>query len=390
MTHPGLVDAPIFLDYNATTPVDPAVLDAALPYLAVHFGNPSSSHFYAAEPRVAVARARAQVAELLGAEPSEIVFTGGGSEADTLAVRGAALAAPAGRRQVITLPTEHPAVLQACRSLQAEGFTVTHLPVDGFGRVDAADLQAAISDRTAMVSVAYGNAETGTLQPIGELAAIARVHGAVFHTDAAQAVGKVALDVTELGVDLLTVVGHKMYAPKGVGALYIRDGVPAEPIIHGGGQEHGLRAGTENVAFIAALGQAAALARAELPASTQCLAGLRDLLHHELVRLLPGRVHLNGHPTQRLPGTLNVSIDGIRGRALLAALPEIAASTGSACHEGVDTPSEVLLAMGLPADRAGAALRLSLGRWTTSDDVRRAARLISQQVTAPLAGTRTF
>jgi cysteine desulfurase len=389
MSHPGLANGPIYLDYNATTPVDPAVLDAALPYLATHFGNPSSSHQYADAPRAAVVRARAQVADLLGAEPAEIVFTGGGSEADTLAVRGAALVAPVTRRQVITLPTEHPAVLQACRSLQVEGYTVTHLPVDEFGRVDPADLQAAITSGTALVSVAYGNAETGTLQPIRELAAIARTHGAVFHTDAAQAVGKVDLDVDELSVDLLTVVGHKMYAPKGVGALFIRAGVPVQPIIHGGGQEHGLRAGTENVAFIAALGQAAALARAELPGSTQRLAELRDLLHRELERLLPGRVHLNGHPTQRLPGTLNVSIDGIRGRALLAALPEIAASTGSACHEGVDTPSEVLLAMGLPAERAGAALRLSLGRWTTGDDVHRAARLISQQVTAPMASTPT-
>ena len=389
MSHPGLANGPIYLDYNATTPVDPAVLDAALPYLATHFGNPSSSHHYAAAPRAALARARGQVAELLGAEPSEIVFTGGGSEADTLAIRGAALAAPLSRRQVITLPTEHPAVLQACRSLQAEGFTVTRLPVDEFGRVDPADLQATITSGTALVSVAYGNAETGTLQPIRELAAIARAHGAVFHTDAAQAVGKVDLDVTELGVDLLTVVGHKMYAPKGVGALFIRAGVPVQPIIHGGGQEHGRRAGTENVAFIAALGKAAALARDELPGSMQHLAELRDMLHRELERLLPGRVHLNGHPTQRLPGTLNVSIDGIRGRALLAALPEIAASTGSACHEDIDTPSEVLLAMGLPTDRAGAALRLSLGRWTTGGDVRRAAQLISQQVTAPMASTPT-
>jgi cysteine desulfurase len=389
MIHPALVDAPIYLDYNATTPVDPAVLDTALPYLGIHFGNPSSSHHYADAPRAAIARARAQLAELLGAQPQEIVFTGGGSEADTLAVRGAALAVPTGRRHVITLPTEHTAVLQACRSLQAEGFTVTHLPVDGCGRVDPTDLQTAISDRTALVSVAYGNSETGTLQPIRQLAEIARAHGAVFHTDAAQAVGKVDLDVDELGVDLLTVVGHKMYAPKGVGALYIRAGVPVQPIIHGGGQEHGLRAGTENVAFIAALGQAAALARAELPASTQRLAGLRDLLHRELERLLPGRVDLNGHPTQRLPGTLNVSLDGIRGRALLAALPELAASTGSACHEGIDTPSEVLLAMGLPADRANAALRLSLGRWTTSDDVHRAARLISEQVTAPVVSRPT-
>jgi cysteine desulfurase len=389
MTHPGLADGPILLDYNATTPVDPAVLEAAMPYLAVHFGNPSSSHRYAEAPRAAVERARAQVAELLGARPQEIVFTGGGSEADTLALRGAALAAPPARRQVITLATEHPAVPHASRSLQAEGFTVTHLPVDGFGHVNPADLQAAISGETALVSVAFGNSETGTLQPIGQLADIARAHGAVLHTDAAQAVGKVELDVVELGVDLLTVVGHKMYAPKGVGALYVRDGTAVERIIFGGGQERGLRAGTENVAFIAALGQAAALARAELPDSTRRLARLRDLLHDRLERRLPGRVHLNGHPSLRLPGTLNVSIDGVRGCALLAALPEIAAATGSACHEGVDAPSEVLLAMGLPAERANAAVRLSLGRWTTEDQLERATRLISHHVTRRLPSRST-
>jgi cysteine desulfurase len=380
MSHPGLVNGPIYLDYNATTPVDPAAVRAALPYLETQFGNPSSGHRYADAPRAAVTRARTQLAQLLGAQPEEIVFTGGGSEADTLAVRGAARAALASRRQVITLPTEHPAVLQACQSLQAEGFTIAHLPVDGFGRVHPADLAAGITSETALVSIAYGNSETGTLQPIAELAAIARAHGAVFHTDAAQAVGRLAIDVTGLGVDLLTVVGHKMYAPKGIGALYVRDGVTLEPVIHGGGQERGLRAGTENVAFIAALGEAAAIAHAELPDSAVRLAGLRDLLHRELERLLPGRVHLNGNPDLRLPGTLNVSIDHIRSRALLAALPEIAAATGSACHEGVDTPSEVLLAMGLPPERANAALRLSLGRWTTADELRRAAELIARQV----------
>jgi cysteine desulfurase len=386
MTHAGLVEGPIYLDYNATTPVDPVVLDAALPYLSIDFGNPSSGHQYARAPREAVERARAQVAELLGATPAEIVFTGGGSEADTLAVRGAALAAPAARRQVITVPTEHPAVLQSCRSLEAEGFVVTQLPVDGFGRVDPADLRLTIGSETALVSIAYGNSETGTLQPITELAAVARSHGALMHTDAAQAVGKVDLDVTELGVDLLTVVGHKMYAPKGVGALYVRADVPLRPIIYGGGQERGLRAGTENVAFIAALGQAAALTGAELPESTKRLARLRDLLHDELERRLPGRVHLNGHPSLRLPGTLNVSIDGVSGRALLAALPDLAASTGSACHEGVDAPSEVLLAMGLPAERAAAALRLSLGRWTTEAELRHAATLIAHYATRRVAG----
>jgi cysteine desulfurase len=387
MTHPGLAGGPVYLDYNATTPVDPAALEAALPYLTVQIGNPSSGHRYAEAPRAAVERARAQLAELLGTQPGEIVFTGGGSEADTLAVRGAALAGQSHRRHVVTLPTEHPAVLQACRSLQGEGFAVTYLPVDGFGRVDPADLEDVITAETALVSIAYGNSETGTLQPIPELATIARAHGALFHTDAAQAVGKVDLDMAELGVDLLTMVGHKIYAPKGVGALYVRAGIPMQPVIHRGGQENGLRAGTENVAFIAALGQAASIARAGLPASTLRLAGLRDLLHRELERLLPDQIHLNGHPDQRLPGTLNVSIEGIRGRALLAELPEIAAAAGSACHEGVDSPSEVLLAMGISAERANAALRLSLGRWTTEEELRRAAHLIAQHVTLPLTST---
>ncbi|MET0187788.1 MAG: cysteine desulfurase family protein [Pseudonocardia sediminis] len=383
MPHPGLTDGPIYLDYNATTPVDPAVLEVALPYLATHFGNPSSSHHYGAAPHEAVSRARAQVAALLGAAAGEIVFTGGGSESDTLAVRGAVLAAPPSLRRVITLPTEHPAVLNACRSLEAGGVTVTRLPVDGHGRVDPAVLREAIGDDTALVSIAYGNSETGTLQPIRELAAVAREHGALFHTDAAQAVGKVAIDVDDLGVDLLTVVGHKMYAPKGVGALYVRDGVALTPTVHGGGQENGLRAGTENVAFVAALGEAAARAGAELPDGTRRLTGLRDLLHRELERLLPGRVLLNGHPGHRLPGTLNVSIDGVASsRALLAGLPGIAAATGSACHEGVDAPSEVLLAMGLSPERANAALRLSLGRWTTADELRAAARLIAEGVRA--------
>lgn len=380
MSHPCLTGGPIYLDYNATTPVDPAVLEVALPYLATHFGNPSSSHHFGEVPRAAVARARAQVADLVGARAGEIVFTGGGSESDTLAVRGAVSAAPAGRREVITVATEHPAVRGACAALEAGGVTVTHLPVDRHGRVDPADLQAVIGPGTALVSVAYGNSETGTLAPVRELAAIARAHGALFHTDGAQAVGKVAIDVEELGVDLLTVVGHKMYAPKGVGALYVRDGVALAPTVHGGGQEDGRRAGTENVALIAALGEAAALAAAELPGSTRRLAGLRDLLHDELRSRLPARVQLNGHPEHRLPGTLNISIDGVAGgRALLAAVPGVAAATGSACHEGVDAPSEVLLAMGLSAGRAHAALRLSLGRWSTADEVREAARLIAAQ-----------
>jgi cysteine desulfurase len=370
MTHPGLADGPIYLDYNATTPIDPRVVEAALPYLTRHFGNPSSSHAYAARPRAAIADARRQVAELLGTSDTEVIFTGGGSEADTLAIRGTALAARDRGRgdHVITQVTEHPAVLEACRSLTTDGFTLTHLPVDSHGKVDPADLEAAITDRTVLVSVMTANSETGTLQPIRELAPIAHHHGALLHTDAAQAAGKIPLDVTDLGVDLLTVVGHKMYAPKGIGALYVRSGTPIQPIVHGATQEHGLRAGTENVAFIAALGVAAELAVADLPVAT-----IREVLHEELVRLLPGVIQLNGHPRDRLPTTLNISLAGISGKALLAATPQIAASTGSACHEGVDSPSAVLTAMGLSSDRALAAVRLSCGRWTTTEQARHAA-----------------
>lgn len=377
MIHPALADGPIYLDYNATTPIDPRVVDAALPYLTHHFGNPSSSHAYAAKPRAALLESRGQVADLLGATAAEIVFTGGGSEADTLAIRGAALAARDRGDHVITQVTEHPAVLEACRSLTRDGFVVTQLPVDQYGRVDPADLQAAITDRTVLVSVMIANSETGTLQPVAELAAIAHRHGALLHTDAAQAAGKIPLDVTELGVDLLTVVGHKMYAPKGVGALYIRSGTAIHPIIHGASQEHGLRAGTENVALIVALGTAAALATADLPGSAKELAAVRDQLHSELERHLPGAVQLNGHPVNRLPNTLNVSLTGSNGKRLLAATPHIAAATGSACHEGVDTPSAVLTAMGLDEDRARAAVRLTVGRWTTFEDAKSAARLLA-------------
>jgi cysteine desulfurase len=384
--HPGLSNGPIYLDYNATTPVDPRVVEAALPYLTVHFGNPSSTHYYGQAARQAIGHARGEVADLLGAHIDEIVFTASGSDSDTLAIRGAA---PANRDRgdhVVTQATEHPAVLEACRSLQADGFRLTILPVDHHGRVDPADLEQAITSDTTLVSVMLANAETGTLQPIAELARIAHAHGALFHTDAAQAAGKIPIDVTELGVDLLTVVGHKMYAPKGVGALYVRSGTRLQPTIHGGGQEHGRHAGTENVALIVALGAASRIAGESLPQSANQLSDLRDTLHLRLADLLPDRVSLNGHPEHRLPGTLNISISNIRGADVLAATLGIAAATGSACHEGVDEPSPVLSAMGQPPERALAALRCSLGRWTTAIEIDEAAQQIAAGV-AQLART---
>ncbi|SEP53310.1 cysteine desulfurase [Amycolatopsis saalfeldensis] len=386
MTVPsGLTDGPIYLDYNATTPIDPAVTEAILPYLTGGFGNPSSDHHYGTAPRAALEHARGQVSALIGAAAGRIVFTGSGSEADNLAIRGAVLAAGADRPHVITQQTEHPAVLATYQALRRwHEVDVTYLPVDGAGVVDPAELAAAFTEHTVLVSIMAANNETGALQPIAELARVTHEHGAVFHCDAAQAVGKIPLDVSALDVDLLTVVGHKMYAPKGIAALYIRSGVPLEPLIYGGGQEHGLRAGTENVAFAVALGTAAQLAADDLAAGGRHrIQQLRDRLHDLLVRSLPERVLLNGPMSARLPNTLNISIRGITGHSLLAATPDIAASTGSACHSGDHQPSPVLTAMGLDADRGLAALRLSLGRWSTRDDVDRAAELITASARRP-------
>jgi cysteine desulfurase len=376
--HPGLAGGPIYLDYNATTPVDPAVVDAALPFLRAHFGNPSSTHAYAEAPHQALATARRQLAGLLGCAPGEVIFTGSGSEADTLAVHGAALARRDRGDHVITQTTEHPAVLNACRALaQRHGFHVTTLPVDHHGRVDPAALATAITPRTVLVSIQHANSETGTLQPIRELAEVAHAQGVPLHTDAAQSLGKVPVAVDDLGVDLLTVVGHKLYAPKGIGALYVRDGVAVEPMVFGGGQERGLRAGTENVALVAALGAAAAIAAERLGAEQRRLRDLRDRLEQRLAEGLPGAVRRNGHPTQRLPNTLNVSLDGVNGQQVLAATPRVAASTGAACHAADPEPSGVLLAMGLPRDRALGALRLTLGRWSTQAEVDTAADLLA-------------
>jgi cysteine desulfurase len=380
--HPGLLGGPIYLDYNATTPVDPAVVQAALPYLQSHFGNPSSTHAYADRPRQAVTAARQRLADLLGCAPGEVVFTGSGSEANTLAIHGVALAFRGRGDHLITQATEHPAVLNACRALvERHGFQLTILPVDRHGQVDPAALAAAITARTVLVTIQHANSETGTLQPIRELAEIAHAGGVLVHSDAAQSVGKVPVAVDELGVDLLTVVGHKVYAPKGVGALYVRDGVPLAPMIFGGGQERGLRAGTENVALIVALGVAASIAAERLGAEQPRLRGLRDRLHRRLVERLAGAVQHNGRPTERLPNTLNVSIDGVVGQQVLAATPQVAASTGSACHAADPEPSGVLLAMGLSRERALGALRLTLGRWTTQTEVDIAAVLLAAAAT---------
>lgn len=375
--------APIYLDYNATTPLDPAVVEAMLPYLRSHFGNPSSTHAYGKVAHEAVDRARAQVAALLGAKPEEIIFTGGGSEASNQALKGAVFAKLYGffgrwakDAHIITSAVEHPATLQPCEFLKRLGARVTILPVDRHGLVDPAAVKKAIDKKTSIVSIMHANNEVGTIEPIREIAAIARAHGALMHTDVAQSLGKVAVNVDELGVDLLSVAGHKLYAPKGIGVLYVRTGVKLEPLIHGAGHESGRRAGTENVPYMVALGQACEIARQSLPLATEKLRSLRDRLWQRLHDGLGERIVLNGHPDMRLPNTLNVNFVGHIGAELLQKAPEIAASTGSACHEGTVCLSPVLQAMGVPSDLGRGAVRLSVGRFTTEDEVDRAAKAI--------------
>lgn len=357
----------IYLDYNASTPLAPeakAAIDAAC---ADGYGNPSSPHWAGAPARERVERARADVAALLDCKPAEIVFTSGGSEANNLALKGVFFASRRARRHIVTTRVEHPAVVEPCRFLERFGATVTWLPVDRFGRVDPDDLRRALTRDTILVSIMHANNEVGTLQPIDACARVARDHGIPFHTDAAQSVGKVPTGVDALGVDLLSLAGHKFYAPKGVGALYVRAGTAIEPLLHGAGHEGGRRAGTESALLTSALGAAARLA-SDLSDSAR-IRDLRDAFWSRLEAHFGDRVVLNGHPTLRLPNTLNVAFVGRVGAEVLAALDGVAASTGSACHEGRVELSPVLAAMGVPAQVGMGALRFSLGRGTTVDEI---------------------
>lgn len=370
---------PIYLDYNATTPVDPDVVAELLPYLQEGFGNPSSNHPYGKKAKQAVELARARVAGLLGCDPAEIVFTSGGTESNNQALIGTAFANSDRGRHIITSAIEHPAVLNPLRWLEEQGFKVTYLPVDGKGWLDPEAVRRAICSETVLISVMHANNEVGTIQPLAEIGAIARERGILLHSDAAQSVGKIPTRVDELRVDLLTIAGHKLYAPKGVGALYIRRGVRIGPYLHGAGHEGGRRAGTENVPYIVGLGKAAELAAQRLAAEGERILSLRERFHQKLRELVEG-VELNGHPTERLPNTLNVSFKGVVGADLLGEIPEIAASTGSACHDGSGELSGVLKAMGTPREQGFGAVRFSLGRLSTAQDIERAADLIVVQV----------
>ncbi|HZS50430.1 MAG TPA: cysteine desulfurase family protein [Bryobacterales bacterium] len=361
----------IYLDYNASTPIAPEVEEAMRPFFSEHFGNPSSAHWAGRSAREAVETARAEVAALIGCSAEEIIFTSGGSEANNHALKGVFFARGGAGGHIITTQIEHPAVLNPCRFLEQLGAKVTRVPVDRFGRVDPDDVRRAIIPGTILISVMHANNEVGTIQPLREISRIAREHEILFHTDAAQSCGKIPVRAGEFGVDLLSVAGHKLYAPKGVGALFLRRGVAIEPLIHGAAHESGRRAGTENVLLDVALGAACRLAQSWI--GRPHIQDLRDLFWSLLQKRFGECVVLNGHPAERLPNTLNVSFVGRIGAEILARMENIAASTGSACHAGSIEISPVLKAMGTPLSVAAGAIRFSLGRNTTREEIEEVA-----------------
>jgi cysteine desulfurase len=365
---------PIYLDHNASTPVPARVVEAMTAALAEGFGNPSAGHVYGRRARAIVERARSRVAGLIGCDDDEVIFTGGGTESNNLALRGAAAKLGAGLTFVMSA-VEHPAVVEPASVLSAAGATVLGLPVDGRGLVDPARVDRALAGARGpvLLSVILAQNETGVVQPVAEIAARAKARGAVVHTDAAQAVGKIEVRVKKLGVDLLSIAGHKLYAPKGVGALYVRRGVALAPVLVGAGHERGLRPGTENVAAIAALGEACAMARESLAEEAERQRALRDRLE---AKLATGGFVVHGAGAERLPNTVNGRFPGVRGSALLARAPEVAATTGSACHAGEEHASGVLLAMGIAGEDALGAVRLTLGRGTTDEEIGRAAEML--------------
>jgi cysteine desulfurase len=371
---------PIYLDYNATTPHDPEVIEAMRPFLEKEFGNPSSSHWYGIKPKQAVDNARKQVASLLNCAPDEVLFTSGGTESNNYAIIGTALAKREQGNHIVTSQVEHPAVLEVCRFLEGTGFSVTYLPVDEFGSVSVRQLEDALDPRTILVTIMHANNEVGTIQPVEEISAVVRGRGITFHTDAAQSLGKIPTDVLGLGVDMLTVAGHKIYAPKGIGALYLKKGVVLSPFMFGAGQEMGKRPGTENVLEIVGLGKACEIAARDLDKNMIRMKNTRDRLHQGLVNAL-GDVRLNGHPDRRLPNTLSLSFKNLEAQAILEVIGlDVAASAGAACHSDRVEVSHVLRAMGVELDWAKGTLRLSTGRMTSSEEIERAILVIVEAV----------
>jgi cysteine desulfurase len=356
----------IYLDYNASTPIDKETADAMLPYLYGIYGNPSGSHFYAAEAQQAIVKARNQVAELLACSPEEIIFTSGGTESNNLAVKGIAFS---GRgNHIITSSIEHPAITEVCKYLETGGFEVTYLPVNEYGLINTGDLKNAIRKDTCLITIMHANNEVGTIQPIKEIAEIASENNIIFHTDAAQSVGKIMINVKDIGVDLLSVAGHKIYAPKGVGALYVKSGTKLIKQTHGANHERNIRPGTENVLEIVGLGKACEIAKRDFDKNTENMKLMRDKLQAIIFREIPN-VQLNGHPEKRLANTLNLGFRDIQANDLLLEMIDVAASPGAACHSDITEISQVLLAMNVPEEYALGAIRFSTGKNTTEEEI---------------------
>jgi cysteine desulfurase len=374
----------VYLDYNATTPIEPEVLDAMLPYFSAEFGNAASIHTFGQKARAAVETAREQVAALIGARPQEIIFTSGGTESDNHAIFGivsSSSSSPASRPHVITSFVEHEAVLNACQALEKQGVDVTYLSVDQDGQIDLEQLRRALRPQTVLITIMHANNELGTLQPIEEIGRIANEADVYFHTDAVQSAGKIPIDVNQFHLDLLSISGHKLYAPKGIGAIYIRGGTRLRQLLYGGHHQRGFRPGTENVAGIVGFGKAAEMARSSLANDAKRLSALRDQLEHGLVNRIP-HSRINGGRAPRTPNTTNLTFPGVEGEALLIALDlkGLACSTGAACSSGAVEPSHVLTAVGLPAEEARASLRFSLGRHTTQSDIDFALHVVPSAV----------
>ncbi len=369
----------IYLDYNATTPIDPQVAEAMRPYLDIYFGNPSSSHLLGAQTKMAVEKARKQVAEMIGAESSEIIFTSGGTESNNFALKGAAFANRHKGNHIITTSVEHPAIFEVCKYLEKQGFEVTYLPVDEFGLISMDDFKASIKPQTILVSVMHANNEVGTIQPITEIGEITRARGIIFHSDAAQSIGKVAVHVKEMKVDLMSIAGHKLYAPKGIGVIYVRNGVKLEKLMHGADHEQNMRAGTENVLEITGLGKAAELVKENLSNYQNHYQEMRDFLWQELQKSIPN-IRRNGHTEKCLSNTLSVSFKKVEANTLISRLENVAASAGAACHsESIDV-SAVLKAMAVPLDFAMGTIRFSVGRETKREDIIQAVNEVVEKV----------
>ena len=373
---------PIYLDYAATTPADPAVVQAMIPYFHDAFGNPSAIYSYGQEAKSAIEKARSSVASLIGARDEEIVFTSGGTEADNFALKGVAFANQKKGNHIITSAIEHHAVLESCKFLGKMGFKITYLPVDKYGLVDPDQVKKAITDKTILISIMHANNEIGTIQPIAEISKIAREAGIYLHTDAVQTAGHIPTDVNELGVDLLSMSAHKLYGPKGVGALYIKKGIKLVTFMHGGGQERGRRASTENVPGIVGFGKAAELVQPELNKEMERVIGLRDKLIAGILKQID-HIHLNGHPVKRLPNNVNISVEFVEGESMCLNMDMagICASTGSACSSASLEASHVLLATGLDPVQAHGSLRFTLGKWTTNEEIDKVLEILPRIVT---------